>query len=121
MGLLENIIAESKETEADALAAENEAQVAYESFVKDTNKEISAMASQITTDMEVEAEDEKKEVEDESDKRATTQDILKLGEVNGNLHEACDFTVDHFDERQTKRADEIEALKQSTAIFSGMK
>merc|ERR1719261_2136051 len=119
MGLLENIIAESKETEADALAAENEAQSAYEEYVKDTNDEIAAKANRITNDEEVAAEDTKKEVQDESDKRATVHDILKLGDVAGTLHDACDFTVGHFDERQHKRADEMEALKQSKAIFSG--
>merc|ERR1719171_596711 len=77
MGLIENVMEESKETEADALAAENEAQAAYESFVKGANKQIEAMASQITNDEEVVAEDTKKEVEDEGDKRATIHDILK--------------------------------------------
>merc|ERR1719262_1386594 len=71
MALLENIIAESKETEEDALKAENDAQAAYETFVKDTNKAIADMQVQITNDEENEATDKKKEVEDEGDKRAT--------------------------------------------------
>merc|ERR1719213_956140 len=121
IALLENIIDESKETEEDALKAENDAQAAYESFVKDTNKAIADMQVQITNDEDTEAKDKKKEVEDEGDKRATTTDILKLGEVSVTLHDACDFTVNNFDERQHKRSDEMEALKQSKAIFSGAK
>merc|ERR1719321_2178085 len=117
--LLDSIIQESKETEAGAVKAEADAQVAYEAFVKGTNDSIKTMQAQITTDEEIEAGEKKKEVEDESDKRATGTDILKLNQVEGTLHEACDFTVNNFDERQTKRSGEMEALKQSKAIFSG--
>jgi len=59
-------------------------------------------------------------VEDKSDKRATTSDLVNLGKVEGTLHEACDFTVDNFSERQEKRAAEVEALKQAENIFNGM-
>merc|ERR1719421_1390273 len=121
MALLQNIIEESIETEKDALEAENTAQAAYEEFVKASNDQIAPMFNQIANDEEVEAEDAKKEAADEGDKRATIGDILKLGEVSTTLHEACDFTVNNFDERQHKRADEMEALKQSKAIFSGAK
>jgi len=119
MALLQNIIEESIETEKDALEAENAAQAAYEEFVKASNDQIAAMYNQIANDEEVEAEDAKKEAADEGDKRATIGDILKLGEVSTTLHEACDFTVNHFDERQTSRSQEMEALKQSKSIFSG--
>merc|ERR1719359_2276681 len=117
--LLDSIIQSSKETEAGAVKAEADAQAAYEAFIKGTNDSIKTMQAQITTDEEIEAGEKKKEVEDEGDKRATGTDILKLGQVEGTLHEACDFTVNNFDERQTKRSDEMEALKQSMAIFSG--
>jgi len=117
--LLDSIIQESKETEEGAVKGEAEAQAAYEAFVKSTNDAIKAMNIQITTDEEIEAGEVKKEVEDEGDKRATGTDILNLESVEGTLHEACDFTVNNFDERQTKRAGEMEALKQSKAIFSG--
>jgi len=120
MVLLDSIIQDSKEAEAGAVKGETDAQTAYEAFVKESNESIAAMSAQIVTDEEIEAGEVKKEVADESDKRATSTDVLKLQQVEGTLHEACDFTVDHFDERQTKRSEEMEALKQSKAIFSGM-
>merc|ERR1719443_921065 len=119
MALLENIIDESKETEKDALEAENQAQLAYEEFIKTSNDQIAAMFVQIGNDEEIEAEDMKKEAEDEGDKRATITDILKLGEVSSTLHEACDFTVNNFSTRQESRSQEMEALKQAKSIFSG--
>merc|ERR1719235_905881 len=121
IALLESVIDESKETEEDALAAENDAQAAYEAFVKNTNAALKTMQESIVTDEEIIAKDTKKEVEDEGDKRATVQDLLKLGEMSSTLHEACDFTVDHFSERQEKRAGEMDALKQAEAIFAGAK
>merc|ERR1719387_729232 len=118
IAMLETIIDESKETEEDALKAENDAQTAYEEFVKNTNAAMEALSLQLVNDDEIIAADQKKEVDDEGDKRATVQDLLKLGEVSGTLHEACDFTVDHFSERQTARSQEMDALKQAETIFS---
>merc|ERR1719183_1916660 len=105
--LLDSIIQESKETEAGAVKGEADAQAAYEAFIKGTNDSIKAMQAQIVTDEEIEAGEMKKEVQDEGDKRATGTDILKLGQVEGTLHEACDFTVNNFDERQSKRSGEV--------------
>merc|ERR1719161_3205990 len=98
MMLLSDIIAESKATEKEALFAEQKGQKDYE---------------------DIEAEEKEKEVFDQGDKRVTGGDILKLGEVGQTLHKSCDFTIDHFDDRQAKRAGEMEALKQAKAIFSG--
>merc|ERR1719465_307276 len=81
IALLESVIDESKETEEDALSAENDAQAAYEDFVKNTNKAIEAMQAQIVADDEVIGKDTKQEVDDEGDKRATIGDLLKLGEM----------------------------------------
>merc|ERR1719399_2276080 len=42
MALIENIIADSVKVEKDAIAAEQDAQTAYEEFIKDTNAAIKA-------------------------------------------------------------------------------
>merc|ERR1719197_2098833 len=62
IALLENIIDESKETEADAIKGESDAQAAYEEFVKNTNAALKAMSEQIVSDDEIIAQDQKKEV-----------------------------------------------------------
>jgi hypothetical protein len=121
MFLLESIIKECKDTEEDATHAENSAQEGYEEYVKETNNIIKTMQDQIIADEAIEAKDAKKEAEDEGDKRTTINDIDNLEDMSDTLHGECDFTVNNFGERQGKRADEIEALKQSKAIFSGMK
>jgi len=121
MFLIEGIIQDSKDTEKDAINAEQDAQAAYEAFIRDSNTLLKSIMDSISHDNEVKANDEIKEAQDEGDKRMTIQDILALGSMKQALHTECDFTLDNFDERQSKRDDEIEALKQSKAIFSGMK
>jgi len=117
--MITNIIEESKAVEKDAMVAESDATVAYESYVQDTNKEIEAKRKAIVGDAEVVAEDKIDEAQDETDKKGTVKDILTLGDGEQNLHKSCDFTLGNFDVRQQARDDEVEALKQAKAIFSG--
>ena len=119
--MITNIIEESKAVEKDAMVAESDATVAYESYVQDTNKEIEAKRKAIVGDAEVVAEDKIDEAQDETDKKGTVKDILTLGDGEQNLHKSCDFTLGNFDVRQQARDDEVEALKQAKAILSGAK
>jgi len=121
MALIENIIADSKGTEQDAIKAEQDAQTAYEEFMKDSNAAIKAKQTALVADEENEAKDKIEETQDMGDKRSTIGDLLNLGSMNGALHESCDFTLDNFDTRQHARDEEVEALKQAKAIFQGMK
>merc|ERR1719160_2396806 len=52
MAMIETIMDESKEVEAEALKAENEAQAAYESFVKDSNTAIKTASEDIANKTE---------------------------------------------------------------------
>merc|ERR1719324_1278084 len=115
--MLQGIIDESKAVEQEAKSAETDAMMAYDQFVKDTNKQIEALSRQLVADDEVLAQDTAKEVDDKTDKANTVQDLLKLGEVSTTLHGACDFTLKNFGTRQHARADEMDALKESKVIF----
>merc|ERR1719313_1766549 len=119
MALIENVIADSAKVEKDAIQAEQDAQAAYEAFIKDTNEEIKVKQQGIVADEENMARDLVQEANDETDKRGTIADLLNLGSMNGALHEGCDFTLDNFEVRQEARDGEVEALKQAKAIFSG--
>ena len=55
MGMLEQIIAETKTMEADAVKAETDAQKAYESFVKDANASMEEKVRDITNKSEEKA------------------------------------------------------------------
>merc|ERR1719390_130685 len=55
MGMLEQIISETKTMEADAVKAETDAQKAYEAFVKDTNASVEDKVRAITNKSEEKA------------------------------------------------------------------
>ena len=55
MGMLEQIISETKTMEADAVKAETDAQKAYESFVKDANASMEEKVRDITNKSEEKA------------------------------------------------------------------
>merc|ERR1719171_625177 len=101
--MINQIITDSQATEKDATTSEVDAQAAYEVFVQDTNKSIKKKKGQIALDEEQKSSDEVEEAQDESDKRATVDDILKLGDMNKAIHQGCDFTLNNFDERQASR------------------
>merc|ERR1719191_1497678 len=70
MGMLEQIVAEAKTMEADAIKAETDAQKAYESFVKDTNASMEQKSREITNKSEEKAAKEVDLTNTEEDKAA---------------------------------------------------
>jgi hypothetical protein len=121
IALLEDVLKDSKQTEAEAIAAESDSQAAYETFMKDSNKSLTAYQKAITSMMASKAETEESLTMAESDLAATMKTLEDLNEVLLGLHKSCDFGLRNFDARQSARATEIDALKEAKAILSGMK
>merc|ERR1719375_2016681 len=117
--MIEEIIAEAKALEAEAVRAEEDAQKAYESFVKESNNGMDAKNKAIINKSEAKGKAEAEKVESETEKAAVVGDLESLASENSDLHADCDFTLKNFDLRQGARDGEIEALKQCLAIFSG--
>merc|ERR1719456_1764133 len=121
MGMIKAIIDDAKQMEADAIAAEDEAQKAYEDFVKDTNASIEDKSKQIVekSEQKAKAEDDKTKAEETRDN--ILLDLEQLSNEAADLHKACDYVLKNFDIRQTARDQEVEALKQAKNILSGAK
>merc|ERR1719324_1440023 len=117
--MIQLIIDDAKAMEADALKAEEQAQIAYETFVTETNDSITAATKESITAAEnkAKAEEEKSETEQARDGVASEIEAL-IGE-NADLHKSCDYTLKNFDLRQAGRQSEMEALKQALSILSG--
>merc|ERR1712224_291899 len=96
-----------------------DSQKAYEDFVKETNMSVDAKTKDITNKSEMKARAESDKVEAETEKEAVMGELEQLMNENADLHKSCDFTLKNFELRQTAREEEIEALKQSIAMFSG--
>merc|ERR1719152_272459 len=117
--MMQGIIAEAKGMEAEAIRGEEDAQKAYESFVKDTNDAITEKTKDVINKSDMKAKAESDKVEKEAELEAVVGDLESLASENADLHKSCDFTLKNFDLRQGARDDEIEALKQAINIFSG--
>merc|ERR1719407_477363 len=119
MGMMQGIINDAKALEAEAIRAEEDSQKAYEEMVKETNTSIDAKTKDLTNKSEMKAKAEGDKVEAETEKEAVMGELEQLMNENADLHKSCDFTLKNFELRQTAREDEIEALKQALAMFSG--
>jgi len=119
VGLLEQIIEDSKSVEGDAISGEKDSQKAYEEFVNNANDSIKALNNGIQAKSDATAQATKEKSEAETQKRSTEERLEDLGEYNGDLHSDCDFVLKNFDTRQDARLQEIEALNNAKAYLSG--
>lgn len=121
VAMIETIMDESAKVEADALKDENAAQAAYEEFIADSNKSITACQEDISGKTEELAKADGENVAAKADLQHTINDLISLGETNASLHKQCDFLMNNYETRQTKRTEEIEALQNAKHIFAGAK
>jgi len=121
MDMIQQIISDAKAMEAEAIRSEEDAQKAYEDFVKETNASIEAKSKEIANKSEEKAQAEVELVETKEAKESVMLELEQLSNYNAELHQSCDFVLKNFDVRQTARDEEVEALKQAKAILSGAK
>merc|ERR1711913_233901 len=119
MGMIQQIINDAKAMEAETIRSEEDAQKAYEDFVKETNASIEAKTKEIINKSEEKAKAESELVETKEAKEAVMLELEQLSNYNAQLHQSCDFVLKNFDLRQTARDEEVEALRQAKAILSG--
>merc|ERR1712187_408017 len=119
MSMIQQIISDAKAMEAETIRSEEDAQKAYEDFVKETNASIEAKSKEIVNKSEEKANAEADLVATKEAKEATMLELEQLSNYNAELHQACDFVLKNFEVRQTARDEEVEALRQAKAILSG--
>jgi len=121
MGMIQQIINDAKAMESEAIRAEEDAQKAYEDFVKETNASIEAKSKDIVNKSETKAKAEGDLVQANEEKESVMLELEQLSNYNAELHQSCDFVLKNFEIRQTARDEEVEALRQAKAILSGAK
>merc|ERR1719359_2448437 len=117
--MIQQIIADTKAMEEDAIKAEEESQIAYETFVTETNAAIDAATKESITSAETKAKAEAEKSETELARDGVMSEIEALYGENADLHKSCDYTLKNFDLRQAARQSEMEALKNALSILSG--
>jgi hypothetical protein len=119
LSLLSSIIKEAETMEKEALAAETDAQESYEEFIKGSNDSVSKLAALIASKTLEIAELTAATETAKADRSAALDDADRLVQTGVDLHKSCDFLVKNFDVRQAGRSQEMDALNEAKAVFSG--
>merc|ERR1719478_390246 len=121
VAMLEEVLADTKKTEDQALASEQDSQSAYENFMKDSNKSI-LKTTQSISDMTGARAAAKEDLSMANRNfKLTMSDLENLDTTKADLHKSCDFLLKNFDARQEARAAEMDALNEAKNILSGAK
>merc|ERR1712039_99111 len=110
LSLIQQIISDAKAMEAETIRSEEDAQKAYEDFVKETNNSIEAKSKDIVNKSELKAKREIDLVDAKEAKEGVLLELEQLSNYNAELQQSCNFVLKNFDIRQTARDEEIEAL-----------
>jgi len=121
IGMIEQIIEDSKALESEAVAGETEAQQSYETFVKDSNSLIAELTTAVSKKTKARATAKIDSETALGDLDSTIGELQGLAQYEADLHSDCDFVLKNFEIRQKARMDEMEAIQQAKAILSGMK
>jgi len=121
MGMMQTIIDDAKTMESEVIRAEEDAQKAYEDFVKESNSSVQTKTKSMVNKVEEKAKCEEDLNQATQDKENALLELEQLSNYNAELHQSCDFIMKNFEIRQTARDEEIEALKQAKSILSGAK
>merc|ERR1719198_2131739 len=119
IGMIEQIIEDSKALESEAVAGETEAQASYEKFVKDSNDLIKSLSDSVASKTKASAQAKEDVTQATSDLESTNGELESLALSAEDLHGECDWTLRNFDARQAARLAEIEAIGKAKAILSG--
>jgi chromosome segregation ATPase len=119
MSMIEKLIYDAKEVEADSRKSEVQAQAQYEALVADTNASVKALQKEVMAKTQQKAQATKEKAETESDLVDTNKELEELSKYDAELHGDCDYLLKNFGLRQEARGQEIEALQQAKQILSG--
>jgi len=119
MGLIEQIIEDSKKVESEASTSEYKAQADYESFVKDSTALTKQLGEAIVAKSKASATAESDLAQAKGDHEAAVGELESYAAYKADLQSQCDFILKNFDIRQQARLQEIESIQQAKAILSG--
>jgi len=120
-GMIQTIIDDAKAMENEAIVDEENAQKAYENFVKESNSSTEEKELEAINKKEEKAKADEVLVESTEGRDAAIGELETLAEANAALHQSCDFVMKNFELRQSSRDEEIQAMNQAIAILSGAK
>jgi len=120
VAMIEKVITDSKETEDKAIQSEEDAQKAYEDFMKESNTALIKYAETKLGLSEAKAKAKASLSMTNTDLKGNMKELESLNSYLGDLNKSCDFLLKNFEARQEARTEEMQALGEAKAILSGM-
>merc|ERR1719253_2585367 len=121
VAMLEEVLADTRKTEDQAIASEQDSQSTYENFMKDSNKGIKQTQKSISDMTGARATAKMELAAAKTDLSSTMSELEQLHETSADLHKSCEYILKNFDARQKARAAEMDALNEAKSILSGAK
>mmetsp|Transcript_74869 Transcript_74869/g.117133 ORF Transcript_74869/g.117133 Transcript_74869/m.117133 type:complete len:142 (-) Transcript_74869:85-510(-) len=118
MALLEVILSDFSNLEADTEAAETKAQETFESFMVESKRTVATKQKQIEMDTADKAAATQKLAEDTKDLKQTQDELLAADRYYEKLVPQCIDQGMTWDERVKARESEIKSLKEALKILS---
>lgn len=116
-GMIQEIITDAANMEAEAIKSEQDSEDAYVSFVANTQAGVAAAMGAKIDKAEAKATAAKSKAQRTADKDASNDQAKSLMDYSSQLHASCDFVQQNFDARQDARAQEMEALQGAIAAL----
>merc|ERR1719284_1656592 len=91
LGMIEQIIEDSKALESETVAGESEAQASYEKFVADSNALIKELNEQVAAKTKASAKAKEDTAQANSDLETTIEELESLAMTEEDLHGECDW------------------------------
>merc|ERR1719335_2004838 len=115
--MLEVILSDFSNLEADTKAAETSAQKAYDGFMVESKRNKATKQKKIEMDEADKAEAERKLAEDTKDLKGTQDELIAADKYYEKLVPQCIDQGMTFEERTKAREEEIASLKQALEIL----
>lgn len=119
MGMMQGIIKEAEDMEAEAVRNEETAQKDFDDFKAETSEAIEQKTEESTTKTEDKAKAEQDKVQKEKELEDAMVEFENLENDAHDLHKECDFLMKNFEVTQQARDNEIEGLRVTIRIFGG--
>merc|ERR1719443_1570360 len=113
IGMIEQIIEDSKALESEAVAGETSAQADYEKFVADSNASIKDLSNSVAAKTKARSQAKEDNEQAKSDLDSTNGELTSLAMTEEDLHGECDWVMKNFEARQKARLAEMEAISQA--------
>lgn len=121
MGLMQKLQGEAKVLEDETANDEQNAQLAYEKMISETNDSIKANYRSIGNKKEEKARVDEGKHQTTVDMENVMAELEGLSKEKADLLAECTFLLKNFDLRQESRAAETDALGEVKAVLAGMK